>query len=115
MNRLPARTVPAALVFAAIICLGTSAAFPQGSGICFTVDSLAPWAANAPAPMEIGLYYGGDTVANQAAHPDIEYWPDGFGPVGGATVIGVNRDGYPDTLIAAADTPRWKYWMVFTP
>ena len=115
MNRLPARTVPAALVFAAIICLGTSAAFPQGSGICFTVDSLAPWAANAPAPMDIGLYYGGDTVANQAAHPDIEYWPDGFGPVGGATVIGVNRDGYPDTLIAAADTPRWKYWMVFTP
>ena len=53
--------------------------------------------------------------SNQAVHPDIFYSAEGFGPEPSHEVIGYDRKGVLDTIIAAADTPRWMYWMVITP
>nr|MBN2276113.1 hypothetical protein [candidate division Zixibacteria bacterium] len=66
-------------------------------------------------PLNLDLWFGGDTVDNQGMHPDIVDFPDGFGPSGGNSVIGLNRERHLDTLIASTDTPRWRYWMAFTP
>ncbi len=53
--------------------------------------------------------------SNQVVHPDIFYREEGFGPEPSHEVIGYDRDGILDTIIAATDTPKWKYWMTMTP
>jgi len=73
------------------------------------------WAVVNDEPLEIGLDFGSDTVDNQVAHPDMYYFPEGFGPQPSSPVIGYNSAGHPDTITAAADTPRWKYWLALTP
>lgn len=105
------------IVFIIILALlvGVLEVYASGRGICFQVVPNNPWAQNAQSPLDLNLNFGGDTADNQGMHPDIEYWPSSFGPNPGATVIGNNRDGYLDTIIASSSTPRWKYWMVFTP
>ncbi len=108
VGRIAAITVSALLVIAYTICA-------QSRSICLQADHGNPWASNALAPLDINLDFGGDTVDNQGVHPDIEYWPNSFGPDSGSIVIAFNRDGYLDTIIASPQTPRWKYWMVFTP
>jgi len=90
-------------------------AISQSRSICFQAGIDSPWAQNADSALNIDLDFGGDTVDNQGVHPDIAFWPDSFGPNPGATVIGINSDSNLDTIMVSPGSPKWRYWMVFTP
>ncbi|MEW5925213.1 MAG: dockerin type I repeat-containing protein [Candidatus Zixiibacteriota bacterium] len=73
------------------------------------------WAEGAEEPLDVSLYYGVPAMNNQVTHPDIVYFQDYFGPLAGQATIGVNSAGGFDTIIVDEMSPRWKYWLVFTP
>ena len=73
------------------------------------------WAEGAEESLDLSLYYGVPAMNNQATHPDIVYFQDYFGPVGGQKVVGINSTGRIDTIEVDLNSPQWKYWLVFTP
>jgi len=89
--------------------------YPEENMQKINAESGCYWSFNAETPLNLDLWFGFDTIDNQGMHPDIVEYDQGFGPLYGDTVIGINRAGFADTIVAIGSTPAWHYWMAFTP